>query len=223
MRAFGVIAAVMLVIALAGCTVHTQPEPYAHGVYGSSPSNPMAEGTVARIDTAQRVIVLDNGRMYQVPADSMVYVNGQPVMWSTVRPGTYVTLNNGQLVELRDGRYAVVQSPGAVVTPGTTVVTPVPGTVVTPAPGAVVTPAPGTAVVTPAPGTTVTTAPAGTWRQTIYGKVTDVDRDGEITVKTSKGEFEMRVPPSAARSIRKGDSVQLDVMFSPTSPAALPR
>jgi hypothetical protein len=168
----------------------------------------MAEGTVTRVDPGQRVLVMDNGRMYQVPADATVYVNGQPVVWSTVQPGSYVTLTNGQLVELRDGRYAVVQSPGGTVAPGT----------------AVVTPAPGTAIVTPAPGTVVATpSAASTWRQTIYGKVTDVDRDGEITVKTSKGEFEMRVPPSAARSIRKGDSVQLDVMFSPTSPAALPR
>ena len=215
----GALAVILLIVGFAGCATRAQTEPYAHGVYGSSPSNPMAEGTVTRIDTGQRVIVLDNGRMYQVPADSTVYVNGQPVVWSTVRPGSYVTLTNGQLVELRDGRYAVVQTPGATVAPGTAVVTPAPGTtVVTPAP------APGTTVVTPAPGTVVTTpSAASTWRQTIYGKVTDVDRDGEITVKTSKGEFEMRVPPSAARSMRKGDSVQLDVTFSPTSPSALPR
>jgi hypothetical protein len=204
----GALAVILLIVGISGCATRAQTEPYAHGVYGSSPSNPMAEGTVTRVDTGQRVIVLDNGRMYQVPADSTVYVNGQPVVWSTVRPGSYVTLTNGQLVELRDGRYAVVQTPGATIAPGT----------------AVVTPAPGTAVVTPAPGTVVATpSAASAWRQTIYGRVTDVDRDGEITVKTSDGKLEVRVPPSAASSIRKGDSVQLDVMFSPTSPSALPR
>lgn len=213
----GALAVILFIVGITGCATHAQTEPYAHGVYGSSPSNPMAEGTVTRIDPGQRVIVLDNGRMYQVPADSMVYVNGQPVVWSTVRPGSYVTLTNGELVELRDGRYAVVQTPGATIPPGTAVVTPVPGP-------AVVTPAPGSAVVTPAPGTVVATpSAASAWRQTVYGKVTDVDRDGEITVKTSEGKFEMRVPPAATRSIRKGDSVQLDVMFSPTSPSALPR
>jgi hypothetical protein len=41
----------------------------------------------------------------------MVYVNGQPVTYTTVQPGTPVVLNNAQLVELRDGRYVVVQQP----------------------------------------------------------------------------------------------------------------
>jgi hypothetical protein len=195
-------ATLLVVVAVAGCSVRTQPEPYAHGVYGSSPSNPMAEGTVAQIDNSQRVIVLDNGRMYQVPADSVVYVNGQPVTWTTVRPGTYVTLTNGQLVELRDGRYAIVQSPGAVVTP-----------------------APSTTVITPAPGTTtvVTQAPATTGvRQTIYGRITDVDRN-EVRIKTEHGTFEMPIANPASSGIRKGDTVQLDVIISPTSPSALPR
>ena len=38
-------------------------------------------------------------------------VNGQPVSYTTVQPGTPVALNNAQLVELRDGRYVVVQQP----------------------------------------------------------------------------------------------------------------
>jgi hypothetical protein len=199
MRSFAVIA-VLLAVAAAGCTVRTQPEPYAHGVYGSSPSNPMAEGEVARVDAGNRVIVLSNGQAYQVPADSVVYVNGQPVAWTTVQPGSRVMLTQGQLVELRDGRYVVVQSPAVVTSP-----------------------APGT--VTAAPGTTVVTAPVVTGtRHTIYGKVTDVDRDGEITVKTGKGEeFEMRLAPSAAAGIRAGDSVTLDVVITPSSPSALPR
>jgi D-serine deaminase-like pyridoxal phosphate-dependent protein len=129
-------------------------------------------------------------------------VNGQPVTWTTVRPGTYVTLTNGQLVELRDGRYAIVQSPGAVVTP-----------------------APSTTVITPAPGTTtvVTQAPATTGvRQTIYGRITDVDRN-EVRIKTEHGTFEMPIANPASSGIRKGDTVQLDVIISPTSPSALPR
>jgi hypothetical protein len=94
---------------------------------GSSPSNTLAEGDVIRVDPTQRVIVLSNGQMYQVPADSVVYVNGQPVAWSTVRPGTRVMVPTGaQLVELRNGQYVLVQqAPGAVVAaPGTIVTTP---------------------------------------------------------------------------------------------------
>jgi len=125
--------------------------------------------------------------MYQVPADSLVYANGQPVAWTTVQPGARVVIPQGQLVELRDGRYMVVQSPG---------------TVVTPAPGAVVA----------SPGV----------RQTLYGRVTDVDRN-EIRVRTADKSFEIKMADPKAAGIRKGDNVQIDLTFSPTSPSALPR
>jgi hypothetical protein len=71
---------------------------------------------VARVDAPQRVVVLSDGRMYQVPADSMVYVNGQPVAYTSVQPGTRVVMPNAQLVELRDGRYMLVQQPAGVTT-----------------------------------------------------------------------------------------------------------
>jgi hypothetical protein len=168
---------------------------------GSSPSNTLeppravAQGDVVSVDPTQRVIVLSNGQMYQVPADSLVYVNGQPVAWTTVQPGARVVIPQGQLVELRDGRYMVVQSPGAVVTPA-------PGTVVTP----------GTVVATPGV------------RQTLYGRVTDVDRN-EIRVKTADRSFEIKMADPKGAGIRKGDTVQIDMTFSPTAaaPSALPR
>ncbi len=71
-------------------------------------------------------------------------------------------------------------------------------------------------------GTTVTAVPAT--RQTVYGRVTDVDKDGEITVKTPKGEIEVRFSPDAARTVKKGDTVQLDVTIMPpgSMPAASP-
>jgi hypothetical protein len=164
---------------------------------GSSPSNTLAEGEVVRVDPSQRVIVLSNGQMYQVPADSVVYMNGQPVAWTTVQPGNRVVLQQGQLVQLRDGRYYVVENPSTV----------------TPAPGA---------VVTPAPGTVVTPAPANGLRQTLYGQVTDVDRN-EIRVKTADNSFEIKMRDPKGAGIRKGDSVQLDMTFMPSSPSALPR
>lgn len=117
----GVIVSGAALLAAAGCTTAVETNPAPHGVYGSSPSNPNAtyEGVVTRVDAPQRVIVMSDGRMYQVPADSMVYVNGQPVAYTTVQPGSRVVLSNGQLVELRDGRYVVVQQqPTAVAVPG---------------------------------------------------------------------------------------------------------
>lgn len=113
----GVMVSAAALLAAAGCTTAVDTNPAPHGVYGASPSNPNAsyEGVVTRVDAPQRVIVMSDGRMYQVPAESMVYVNGQPVGYATVQPGTRVVLNNGQLVEVRDGRYAVVQPPVAAV------------------------------------------------------------------------------------------------------------
>jgi hypothetical protein len=190
MRSIGTMTAVLLLVGVAGCSATMDPE---RTMRGSSPSNTLdppravAQGDVVRVDPNQRVIVLSNGQMYQVPADSLVYVNGQPVGWTTVQPGTRVVIPQGQLVELRDGRYMVVQSPG-------TVVTPVPGAVVT------------------NPGV----------RQTLFGRVTDVDRD-EIRVNTTDKSFEIKMADPKAAGIRKGDTVQIDLTFSPTAPSALPR
>ena len=176
MRSFAAIAAIVGLVAVAGCSSTMQPD---RTLRGSSPSNSLAEGEVTRVDTAQRVIVLSNGQMYQVPADAVVYVNGQPTAWTTVQPGTRIVVPQGQLVELRDGRYMLVQSPG-----------------------------------------TVTTTPG--IRQTIYGRVTDVDRN-EIRVKTADESFEVKMRDPKAAGIRKGDNVQLDLTFTPGSPSALPR
>ena len=145
-------------------------------------SNPVLAALQSEVRDAalgQRVIVLSNGQMYQVPADSMVYVNGQPEAWTTVQPGSHVMLTQGQLVELRDGSYMLVQTPGTVVT---------------------------------TPGV----------RQTLYGRVTDVDRN-EIRVKTSDESFEVKLKDPKSAGIRKGDNVQIDMTFTPTSPSALPR
>lgn len=202
MRSLALIAAgIVLVAGAAGCSAQMQPE---RTLQGSSPSNTLAQGEVVRVDPSQRVIVLSNGQMYQVPADSVVYVNGRPVAWSAVQPGTHVVLQQGQLVQLRDGRYYVVENP-------TTVVTPAPGTVVTPGPGT-------TTVVTPPPG--ATTAPGV--RQTLYGQVTDVDRN-EVRVRTADNSFEIKMHDPKGAGIRKGDNVQLDMTFTPSSPSALPR
>jgi hypothetical protein len=198
MRLLGTMTAMVLLVGVAGCSATMDPE---RTMRGSSPSNTLepsravAQGDVVSVDPTQRVIVLSNGQMYQVPADSLVYVNGQPAGWTTVQPGTRVAIPQGQLVELRDGRYMVVQSPGAVVTPA-------PGTVVTP----------GTVVATPGV------------RQTLYGRVTDVDRN-EIRVKTADRSFEIKMADPKGAGIRKGDTVQIDMTFSPTAavPSALPR
>jgi hypothetical protein len=174
------IITVAAIAAVAGCA---SVEPENNRVYGSSPSNTVGtpraatyQGTVTRVDVPQRVIVMSDGRMYQVPADSMVYVNGQPVAYTAVQPGTPVMLNNAQLVELRDGRYVVVQQPA--------------------------------------------TAVSG-YRQTVHGTVEDVSRN-EVKIRTARERFDIPMP-GANQTIRKGDNVVIDLTFTPTAPAALPR
>lgn len=80
-------------------------------------------------------------------------------------------------------------------------------------PGSSVTVAPGTtrATVQP-PAQVVTTVPAQP--VTIQGTVTEVDRDGEVTIRNANGdEFEIHVPPSTAATLRPGDAVRMDVSF----------
>jgi len=165
-------------------------------------------GTVIRVDPQSRVVMLDDGRMYRVTPSTVLVVENQPTPFTALLPGQRVVIQYGEPVTLRSGQY-VAASPS--------------GTVVTPAPApTVVTPGPSTTVVTQAPAP-ATAVPVGV-RQTIYGTITDVDRNGEVKIKTDRDSFEVKVAPEALRQIKKGDSVTLDLTFKPLgSPSASPR
>jgi hypothetical protein len=81
-------------------------------------------GTVVRVDEPNRVVVLDDNRMYRLTEDGAVLVDNQPVTLSSVRPGTRVSVRSGQPVELREGQYVVITPPPS----GARVTTPAPGT-----------------------------------------------------------------------------------------------
>jgi len=199
------ILGLVAVSGLAGCA-STSARGYddelpSHRMTGMEPS-----GAVTRVDDTQQVIVLENGQMYRVSGDNAVYVDGRPVAFRSVRPGSRVTIVNGTPVVYQNGQYVVVQPGQGAVAPGG-VLTPQPsGTVVAAPPATVVTP-PQTAVVVP-----------GTLRMT--GRITDVDRR-EIRVKMDNGEsFEFKRPEGMV--FRKGDPVTIDMTFG-GSPSALPR
>ena len=111
------------------------------------------------------------------------------------------------------------------VTPGTQIIvggqparleTIQPGTAVVIQQGPPVVQSPTTTVV--APGSVVVSPT----RATVVGVVTDVDRDGEVTIRSNDGdEFEMKVTPAVAANLKKGDAVTIDLSFS--SPSASPR
>jgi hypothetical protein len=160
-------------------------------------------GTVARIDPQGNVIVLEDGRMFRITPNTTVFVNNQPITSGTVTlsPGAPIVIRSGEMVTIQDGRYVVMQPAPAA---GSAVVS------VQPAPAA-------------AGSSAVVSVPAA--RRVIYGRVTDVDRDGEITIKTDKGEIDVLFSPDAARTVRKGDTVQLELTVMPpgTMPSAAPR
>jgi hypothetical protein len=78
-------------------------------------------GTVVRVDQPQRVVVLDDGRMYRIADNQAVLINGQPAVLERIQPGTPVTIVSGAPVVHRDGQYVAV-APEPVVAPGSTVV-----------------------------------------------------------------------------------------------------
>ena len=187
----------------------------ALGVVASASAQVIDSGTVIRIDPQSSVVVLDDGRMYRVTPSTTFLVENRPTQFTMLRPGERVTVQAGEPVIYREGRYVALQpvpAPPAVVTQAP-VVTPPPAVVTQPP---IVTQTP--TVVTQAP---VVAQPMGV-RQTVYGRITDVDRDGFIKVKTDRDSFEARVSPEVLRHVRKGDSVVIDLTISPPG-AASPR
>lgn len=155
-------------------------------------------GTVMRLDPSAHVVVFDDGRMYRTTPSTVILVDNRPVAYQALQPGSTVIVRSAEPVSFQNGRYVVV-SPAPVA--GSTAIVA------------------GPVAVAPPPGAA---HPSGV-RQTVYGTVSDVDRDGEVTIKTEKGEFEMKVTGEALRHIRKGDTVTLDATFSPAgAPSASP-
>jgi hypothetical protein len=166
----------------------------ALGMATAASAQAIDSGTVIRIDPQSSVVVLDDGRMYRVTSGTTFFVDNRPAQFTTLRAGERVTIQAGEPVIYRDGRYVALQ--------------PVPPTVVAQAPP-------------PGYPPTVTAAPLGV-RQTLYGTITDVDRDGKVKIKTDRDSFEARVAPEALRQVRKGDNVVIDLTISPPG-AASPR
>jgi hypothetical protein len=139
---------------------------------------------------------LETGTVVRVDPQASVIVLGDGRTYR-VTPRTVLVVDDRptSITALRAGQRVVVQS----------------GEIVTQPPAAVVTRAPAAAV------------PAGV-RQTFHGRVEEVDRDGEVTIRTDRDSFEVKVAPETVRHIKKGDTVTLDLTINPPgAPSALPR
>jgi len=180
----------------------------ASGVAHGQTAIDAGTGTIVRIDPQSNVLMLDDGRMYRVTPTTVLLVDNRPAAFTTLRPGERVIIQAGEPVLYREGRYVAVQA-----APSTTVTT------MPPPPPPVIAQTPSPTVVVPAPAAT----PVGV-RQTLYGTIDDVDRNGKVKIKTERDSFEARVAPDALRQIRKGDNVVIDLTIVPPGiPAASPR
>src|SRR5262245_29488582 len=140
-------------------------------------------GRVMRVDPGTQVIVLDNDQAFRVTPNTMLIVNGQPVAIGSLQPGQSVVIRSGEAVAMTPSTSAPVTQPGVTVQPAQ----------------------PGSTVV-------VTQQPAVGPQQTLYGRVTDVDRR-EIRIKSDTGSFQVKVPRELAAQVRKGDNVRVDLTF----------
>lgn len=150
---------------------------------------------------------------------------GQEYRGTVVRvdePQRVVVLDNGQMYRVSGERAVYVNGQPAALAqlrPGT------PITIVSGAPvvyqnGQYLTAAPGSTTVVAAPAGTVVAAPNSIVR--MYGRVTDLGRDGTVKVRLADGDsFAFRPPPGTI--VRDGDAVAIDMTFGAPAPSALPR
>jgi hypothetical protein len=82
-------------------------------------------GVVTRIDEPAHVVIFEDGRMYRIAPNTVVLVDNQPIVYSSLQPGARVIVRGGEPVAFRDGQYILVSGAPATTTV-TTVTTPQP-------------------------------------------------------------------------------------------------
>jgi hypothetical protein len=82
-------------------------------------------GVVTRIDEPAHVVIFEDGRMFRIVPNTVVLVDNQPMVYSTLQPGARVVVRGGEPVAFRDGQYVLVSGAPATMTV-TTVTTPQP-------------------------------------------------------------------------------------------------
>jgi hypothetical protein len=161
---------------------------------GVAPAQETYVGTVTRIDQPAQVIVFQDGRMYRVVPNTVVLVDNQPMMYTTLPPGARVVVRGGQPVTFREGQYVVVSGPAVATVP-----------------------------VVAAPGTTTTTVTTVTTPQVVAsatGIVASYDpkanvlvlTDGRIVQLTSKSAIHVNGMLSKPEQLRPGMAVTVSAI-----------
>ncbi|HEU4370802.1 MAG TPA: hypothetical protein VFV05_21480 [Methylomirabilota bacterium] len=149
---------------------------------------------------------IETGTVVRIDPQSSVVVLEDGRMYR-VTPSTVLVVDNrpAPITAVRPGQRVVIQS----------------GEVVMLRDGQYVTVSPPAAVV--AQPAAVAAVPAGV-RQTVHGRIADVDSNGEVEIRTDRDTFEVKVAPEVLRHIKKGDNVTIDLTITqPGAPSALPR
>jgi preprotein translocase subunit YajC len=148
---------------------------------------------------AAQVIPVDRGTVVRIDPQSSVIVLDDGRMYRATSSTVFLVENRpATLGTLRPGERVVIQGGEPVIYRD------------------------GRYVVLP-PLPVVAQSPIGV-KQTIYGTIDDVDRNGKVKIKTDRDSFETRLSAEAVRQLRKGDTVIIDMTFTqPGIPSALPR
>jgi hypothetical protein len=77
---------------------------------GSAWAAEVITGRILRIEQPAGVIVLDDGRMFQVSETTKILVREQPTRIERLQPGDTVAIGAAAPVELRDGQYVIIRT-----------------------------------------------------------------------------------------------------------------
>lgn len=61
-------------------------------------------------------------------------------------------------------------------------------------------------------------SPPGAVRARTFGRVKDIDRDGDVKIQTQSGSFHVKISPDVARTLKDGDTATVDVVITPPAP-----
>jgi hypothetical protein len=76
------------------------------------------QGTVVRVDQVERIVMLEDGRMYRVIETTEIVVNEKPATIMALEPGQRVIIRNGQAVVVSDNAAALVREPPPIIEVG---------------------------------------------------------------------------------------------------------
>ena len=66
------------------------------------------KGKIVKLDSAAKVVILEDGTMYRVGPQTVFIVEEKPVKYEMLQPGATVIIRSGEAVQLKDGQYIVI-------------------------------------------------------------------------------------------------------------------